>query len=93
MTILTKLNHCPHCGKELDAATSVIQGVEAVPNEDDLTICLGCAAVLFFNADGTVRAPRPGEVEAVKREEPEAWQDVLIAQRRLRLFNQQNPRK
>lgn len=40
---------CPKCGKVMDRATGV--GHDRRPKPGDLTICIGCAAVLIFQID------------------------------------------
>lgn len=40
---------CPACGEALDAATNVTGTLQ--PEPGDVTVCIGCAAVLRFSAD------------------------------------------
>jgi hypothetical protein len=46
-------DHCPTCGKHIDACTSIEHGNS--PKEDDVTICYGCAEALVFDAELRVR--------------------------------------
>jgi hypothetical protein len=43
-------SRCPSCGKLLDAATSITDP-GASPSPDDMTICVGCGAILKFDKD------------------------------------------
>lgn len=56
-----KPTNCPACGKFLDRATCPVdQG--ARPTEGDLTCCIGCAAILVFDADGEPVSATPAEL-------------------------------
>lgn len=52
-TIITP-SMCPNCGYYFDCATHAVHG-DRVPKPDDFTICVGCASVLRFNKNMTVR--------------------------------------
>lgn len=53
VTTLTKDDHCPACGKKINAATGT-DGI-SVPVEGDLSICFDCGTMLVFNKDLSVR--------------------------------------
>lgn len=46
---LEEIQLCPKCGKTLDAATNVVR--DAMPDPGDVTVCIGCAAVLQFGPE------------------------------------------
>jgi hypothetical protein len=43
---------CPNCGKLVDGATGI--DTEYLPKPGDISVCLYCATVLHFTANGTV---------------------------------------
>ena len=45
-----KVDHCPGCGKKLDAATEIPQG-QRQPKPGDILICFKCGDVLVFGKD------------------------------------------
>jgi hypothetical protein len=51
---------------------------------EGVKVCVECASILFFNPDLTLRAPRPGELAQVQREDPHAYQALLAGQRAVR---------
>lgn len=59
---------CPHCGKELNAATNV-DGEGGSPSEGDISLCIGCGGFLTFNKDLTVRELSYDDVVDLKPEE------------------------
>ena len=69
-------SHCPHCGKLMEAATSV--GPRHVPQQGDIALCIGCTAILVFDHDLKVRQPTADELEGIA-----ASQTVMQAQRTL----------
>lgn len=74
---------CPGCGAHLDAATGVL-GDEG-PRKDDLTICVYCAGLLRFSADGGLELLRGAE-RLVALENPEVRRTMLaVAMMALRL--------
>lgn len=52
---------CPACSAVVDAATAM-DGSDASPAPGDVTVCLYCARVLIFTADG-LRLPTFEEIE------------------------------
>jgi hypothetical protein len=61
-TTRTPANSCPTCGKFLDAMSRMVDD-DARPRPGDVTVCIGCAAVLVIKHDLTVRLPTPGELD------------------------------
>jgi hypothetical protein len=66
-------SRCPYCDKRLDAATG--PGVGR-PRPNDWTICLGCAQLLRFNYDLTVRKPLADETASCFALYPELKQQM-----------------
>lgn len=58
-------NSCPKCNHKLDAAAAVPDAAQ-YPRPGDLTICINCAAILFFDAELSPRLPNVSE-----------WHDVI----------------
>ena len=52
-TVETPEHGCPACGKKLTRATST--RTDRGPKSGDLSICVGCCAILMFNDDMTSR--------------------------------------
>lgn len=76
-TLRTPESACPHCGKKLDAATSPDL---ASPDPGDITICLGCTAILKFDEKLMIVAIEQPELEQIQREDPEGYAQILYAQ-------------
>lgn len=76
-------SRCPFCGHLMDAATGIRESDDR-PDEDSATVCIECAAILFFNPDLTLRAPRPGEIRQLIREDPDAYDALLAGQEAVR---------
>ncbi len=38
---------CPDCGKKIDANTSVTDGSEGIPDDDDVGVCFNCGQMLW----------------------------------------------
>lgn len=47
---------CPRCDRVIDAASGPTR-----PRKDDVSICIYCGAMLFFNEDLTLREATPEE--------------------------------
>lgn len=59
-----KDDHCPNCRRAVDSATNVDDdSLKPVPG--DLSCCIGCAAVLTYQDDMTVRELTPEEFLAL----------------------------
>ena len=55
---------CPWCGHLIDAALAANPNMpNATPYPGAVCVCIGCAQILRFQDDLTVRATMPGEVE------------------------------
>jgi|SRR5215472_626281 len=52
---------CPVCGYKINAASD-INGNNKVPEPDDITFCLKCAAILVFKDDLYVRHMKPDDL-------------------------------
>jgi hypothetical protein len=64
-TFRVKEQACPWCWWKLDAATNITEGGSVDPPvSGDVTVCIGCAAVLFFRDDMTLRAGSLSEVDS-----------------------------
>lgn len=74
---------CPGCGKHLDGATA--PGDEA-PSPGSISVCVYCLSVAIFDDDLLLRAPLPGELEAL----PPAARANLDACRKTVLVMQQH---
>lgn len=53
-TTRTPASICPWCGGRISAATN-FQSETPEPKPGDLSVCIGCAGLLTFNDDLTVR--------------------------------------
>ena len=60
---------CPHCGKEADMATAVLNPQSPCPG--DLTFCFGCSAVLKFGPSLELCEIPQDELNEICIEEPE----------------------
>lgn len=58
---------CPNCRTVVDGATAV-DGSHAVPSPGDATVCVYCARVLIFTAEG-LRLPTMRELEQLAENE------------------------
>ena len=68
---------CPHCGYRLDRASDV-SGAGQVPGDGDLTLCIECGQLAFFDASV------PGGLRRVNvAEQVELLQDVRVLQIRM----------
>jgi hypothetical protein len=61
---------CPSCGQPLNAAVAP-DTPEARPQPGDLSMCLCCAAFVFFNDDMTLRAATDEELDDLAANPPE----------------------
>jgi hypothetical protein len=58
------LMRCPVCGNENDATTSTTAGAKRVPKPGDYGLCVGCGALMEFDADLRCFIPEPEAVAA-----------------------------
>lgn len=65
---LLERDHCPVCNRKLDAATEVAGDGDAGPRPGDLTICIGCAAILGFEHDLKLRRLGADDLARLDRE-------------------------
>lgn len=75
---------CPFCGYVHNALTGAREEDDVPTAEDSVTVCISCASILFLNENLTVRAPRPGEIEALKAQDDDIYDTVLAMQRTIR---------
>ncbi len=59
-----KDDHCPNCGRDVDSATNVDDD-DLHPTPGDVSCCIGCAAVLTYQDDMTMRQLTPEEFLAL----------------------------
>jgi len=53
---LTKRSKCPECDRKLDMATPTdLSSPQAVPTENDVTVCFYCGVIGAYNEDLTIR--------------------------------------
>lgn len=74
---------CPHCGIMLSAAAT-LDNWNPVPKADDPSVCIECHKICFYQADMTLRKPKPGELEMMLLKEPELCRDIAFLQLRIR---------
>lgn len=58
---------CPACQTVVDGAMAM-DGSQALPSPGDVTVCVYCARVLIFTADG-LRLPTFDEIEKLAEDE------------------------
>lgn len=73
---------CPHCKKQLDAASSV-KG-DHVPRVGDLTVCIDCTTVLTWEVGMVLRPITDDELRKLPEE---VLFDVLMTQTMIRAVN------
>lgn len=73
---------CPHCAYVL-TGTEVTSGPVSAPSPGDLSICINCADVAIFTADG-FRLPTEAERKQAEGDaEARQWQAAIRAANRL----------
>jgi hypothetical protein len=77
---------CPFCEAHFDAA-SPTRNAGRKPKPGDLTLCIRCARVLFFDDTLNPRKPVSGELEAALAENPAFAEHVKTVQSALRKIN------
>lgn len=73
--------HCPFCRHEFTAA-SMMDGEEGRPSPSDLTLCIGCAAILTFDPAMNVRAAIETDMTGLT---PEQHEQIKELQQRILL--------
>lgn len=82
------LSRCPFCGEGFDHATGFGNANRDIgPKPGDTTVCLGCAAILFFDSHLRVRVPWPGELWIYRKKHPRRYARLLGAQATVRKFH------
>lgn len=64
MSVSVRPSNCPTCGTRLEAATFVGDDNRA-PEPGDVTICIGCTAILRFTEDLSLRILPADELVAL----------------------------
>jgi hypothetical protein len=75
---------CPFCGKQFDLASSARNGMAGKPKPGDLTLCIQCARVLFFDDALRPRKPVSGELEAAMAEDSAFAERITTVQSAIR---------
>lgn len=65
---LLEHDDCPVCKRKLDAATEVGGDGDGKPRPGDLTVCIGCAAILGFGSDLKLRRLGADDLAMLDRE-------------------------
>ena len=65
---------CPACGTLLDSASDMES--DAVPEPNDVSVCLRCGVPLVFNQDMSLRRMTTDEVDELAEKDPEALHDL-----------------
>lgn len=65
---------CPHCGYVCDR-TSDTFGETQGPGPGDVSVCLRCTEVAFFDEELKLRRPLPIELENLRRD-GDLWQKI-----------------
>lgn len=74
-------DYCPFCGHKLDAASTP---GGAIPNPDDISVCLSCASALRFDKSLRLRAMTQGEFADLH---PDNRKEILLIQRGIRMLD------
>lgn len=82
------LSHCPHCGREGDAASDMT--TNEVPDPGSLSVCIGCGALSMFGDDMKLRELTREERQKV-RDDPEVLAEVRRHQRAVAMLSSRNP--
>jgi hypothetical protein len=72
ITTRTCETKCPNCQSVIDSASGCV-----VPEENDLSVCFYCGAILSMNGDLSVRLAYPKELEELKENQPESWNELM----------------
>ena len=80
----TKPCACPYCGKVNDAQLAVTSKSDTrPPQEGDVTICIHCAGIAFFDAEGNV-VRDDDELQAMKIIHPVKYDALMQVQQQLK---------
>jgi hypothetical protein len=75
---------CPHCGREIESSTAIVENPyqvpEPSPSDGAVTICSHCGQFAIFDR-GMLREPRPSESRRIARDQICAAAARLIADR------------
>lgn len=68
---------CPCCGYQMNT-TSHLNPI--APKQGDFAVCFNCATVMVFEADRSIRLPKPGEWEDACRDQPQFAKEIAYLQ-------------
>jgi hypothetical protein len=77
------VSRCPHCGRKLDAASTLAAAHAPQPQPDDLVVCFGCGEALKF--DRRLRLVRVSAAELAALE-PDVAAEFMQTQSVVRAF-------
>lgn len=78
-TSTTPQSNCPVCGHAANRATSV--KADAVPKENDITICIRCRGILVFDKTLALKKITTAQIEDIKKSDKELYQTIIYAQK------------
>jgi hypothetical protein len=82
-TVRLRASQCPHCGKRLDALSTLDGPVPDHPTEGDLMVCIGCGEALRFDAKLLLRKITAAELADLH---PETAAEFHATQTAVRAF-------
>jgi len=85
-----KESNCPACGHPINAAGTIDSNDTYVAEPGDITVCFGCACVLVYADDMSVRMPTTKEITEMP---PEQLAELEDLQRKIKLLNEIFPGK
>jgi hypothetical protein len=85
--IHTPLSQCWSCGYKIDCASKLTKKEDIrLPKEGDPSLCLECAALSVFGADGSIHEPTISEMTQFQNEAG-LWSEIERLQSGIRHFN------
>lgn len=87
--VMTKDALCPKCGTHVDCATHM-SGKAVKPKPDDVSLCVGCGSIMFFNDDLSIRVATAEELEEMDQDQVKM---LLILSWAMKKHRQENPLK
>ncbi len=67
---------CPNCDKLIDSATNM-DGTDISPQEDDISICFYCGAVLRYDKDLAVEEVSTSFIDDLKLNDRENYDNLI----------------
>jgi hypothetical protein len=69
MITRTRLSHCPHCGRPLDAhGDTPGERDDKAPRPGDVSVCMKCGGVMIFTEGLGLRIATPEEMRVIDRD-------------------------